>query len=231
MTLESGAIMKILVVEDNRKVAEFLARAFSEEGYVVDGAKDGPTALAQTEAIGYDLVVLDWMLPGMDGVAICRELRARGSKVPILMLTARSEVGERIIGLDAGADDYLSKPFDLGELLARARALIRRASGVDVTLRVGPLVIDREERRVLLDGRPIDLTSREFALLLHLAREAGRNVPRMELLSKVWQTSFDPSSNVVEVHVRNLREKLGVHAALIETVRGVGYRLVAVAPT
>lgn len=219
--------MKVLVVEDNRKLSEFLVRAFSEEGYVVDGAKDGATALTQSETISYDLIVLDWMLPGMDGVAVCRELRARGNKVPILMLTARADVPERIVGLDAGADDYMPKPFDLGELLARARALIRRTTGVDAIMRVGPLCIDREERRVLLDGRPIDLTSREFSLLAYLAREAGRSVPRMELLSKVWQTSFDPASNVVEVHVRNLREKLGEHSSLIETVRGVGYRLVA----
>jgi two-component system, OmpR family, response regulator len=219
--------LKILVVEDNKKLANFLARAFTEEGFVVDSAADGRTAVKQIEAIPYDLVVLDWMLPGQDGVAVCRELRARGSRVPILMLTARAEVGERILGLDAGADDYLSKPFDLGELMARARALLRRTQGADgVTLRIGGFVLDRVERTATFDGRSLDLTAREFALLMHLAREAGRVVARSELLTKVWQTSFDPGSNVVEVHIKNLREKLGSEASMIETVRGSGYRLV-----
>jgi DNA-binding response OmpR family regulator len=218
--------MKILVVEDNKKLANFLSRAFTEEGFVVDSAADGRTALKQIEAIAYDLVVLDWMLPGQDGVAVCREVRSRGSRVPILMLTARAEVGERILGLDAGADDYLPKPFDLGELMARARALLRRTQGGDaVTLRVGGFALDRVERTATFEGRPLDLTAREFALLMHLAREAGRLVPRSELLAKVWQTSFDPGSNVVEVHIKNLREKLGNEASLIETVRGSGYRL------
>ncbi|MDB4995791.1 MAG: transcriptional regulator [Myxococcaceae bacterium] len=226
MSLEHPPV-KILVVEDNKKLANFLSRAFTEEGFVVDSAADGRTALKQIEAIAYDLVVLDWMLPGQDGVAVCRELRSRGSRVPILMLTARAEVGERILGLDAGADDYLSKPFDLGELMARARALLRRTQGGDaVTLRLGGFILDRVERTASFDGRTLELTAREFALLMHLAREAGRVVPRSELLAKVWQTSFDPGSNVVEVHVKNLREKLGNEASMIETVRGSGYRLV-----
>jgi DNA-binding response OmpR family regulator len=226
MPLEHPPV-KILVVEDNKKLANFLSRAFTEEGFVVDSAADGRTALKQIEAIAYDLVVLDWMLPGQDGVAVCRELRSRGSRVPILMLTARAEVGERILGLDAGADDYLSKPFDLGELMARARALLRRTQGGDaVTLRVGGFILDRVERIASFDGRTLDLTAREFALLMHLAREAGRVVPRSELLAKVWQTSFDPGSNVVEVHIKNLREKLGSESTMIETVRGSGYRMV-----
>jgi len=219
--------MKILVVEDNKKLANFLCRAFAEEGFVVDTVADGAAALKQVEAIPYDLIVLDWMLPGRDGVAVCRELRSRGVRVPVMMLTARAEVGEKIVGLDAGADDYLPKPFDLGELMARTRALLRRAQGSDaVVLRVGGLIIDRAQRSVVLDGRSLDLTAREFALLTHLAREAGRVVPRTELLAKVWQTTFDPGSNVVEVHVKNLREKLGPDASLIETVRGAGYRFV-----
>jgi DNA-binding response OmpR family regulator len=147
------------------------------------------------------------------------------------MLTARAEVGERIVGLDAGADDYLAKPFDLGELMARVRALLRRSQGGDqVVLRIGGLTIDRAQRTAMLDGRSLDLTAREFALLTHLAREAGRVVPRTELLAKVWQTSFDPGSNVVEVHVKNLREKLGPDSSLIETVRGAGYRFVVRPP-
>jgi DNA-binding response OmpR family regulator len=217
--------MKILVVEDNKKMSRFLARALSEEGYAVDVVGDGTTAIEQIQSLPYDLVILDWMLPEVDGLSVCRTVRARGCQVPILMLTARAEVAERIAGLDAGADDYLAKPFDLGELLARVRARARRNAGGEGALRVGPLVIDRVERRALIDGKRIELTPREFALLAYLAREAGRVVPRTELLAKVWETSFDPGSNVVEVHVKNIREKLGPHAGLIETVRGVGYRL------
>ncbi len=217
--------MKILVVEDNKKLARFLSRALVEEGHVVDLVGDGQNAVRQAGVIQYDLIVLDWMLPEMDGLSVCRELRQKGTSVPILMLTARGEVTERIAGLDAGADDYLPKPFDLGELLARVRALGRRASANDSVLRIGALVVDRAEHRATVDGRRVDLTRREFALLAYLAREAGRVVPRSELLSKVWETSFDPSSNVVEVHVKNLRDKLGTHATMIETVRGVGYTL------
>lgn len=217
--------MKILVVEDNKKLASFLVRAFSEEGYIVDQATDGATAIEQVRSIPYDLVILDWMLPEVDGLEVCRRIRAAGNRVPILMLTARAEVTERIAGLDAGADDYLPKPFDLGELLARTRALARRGAGGEAVLRVGPLTVDRTERRVLVDGKRLDLTPREFALVAYLAREAGRVVPRMEILVKVWEISFDPGSNVVEVHIKNVRDKLGEHAKLIETVRGVGYRV------
>jgi len=219
--------VKVLVVEDNLKLARFLVRALQEEGYVVDEVPDGRAAIRQAQGVSYDVVILDWMLPGADGLSVCRTLRAAGSRVPILLLTARAEISERILGLDAGADDYLAKPFDLGELLARVRALGRRGGQLEAALHVGTLSIDRAERRATLDGRRIELTPREFTLLAYLAREAGRVVPRTELLSKVWETAFDPGSNVVEVHVRNLREKLGAHAGMIETVRGVGYRLVA----
>lgn len=218
--------MKLLVVEDNPKVARFLVRALSEEGHAVDQVGDGMRALEQIEAVSYDAVVLDWMLPGMDGVAVCRAARDRGVKTPILMLTARAEVGEKILGLDAGADDYLSKPFDLGELLARVRALGRRGAGTP-TLKLGPLTIDPVARKALVDGHAIELTSRELALLAYLIQHAGRAVSRSELLQKVWSTSFDPSSNVVEVHIKNLREKLGTYDVMVETVRGVGYRAVA----
>ncbi len=217
--------MKILVVDDNKKLARFLVRALVEEGYVVDHVGDGSTAVKQIQSLDYDVVVLDWMLPEVDGLSVCRQLRQAGSHVPILMLTARAEVSERIAGLDAGADDYLPKPFDLGEFLARVRALGRRSIGGDMVLRVGPLTLDLAERRAMLDGKRVDLTPREFALLAHLGREAGRVVPRTALLAKVWETSFDPGSNVVEVHIRNVREKLGTHSTMIETVRGVGYRL------
>ena len=218
--------MKILVVEDNRKLARFLYRALSEEGHVVDVVGDGETAVEQVGMVDYDLVVLDWMLPEMDGLSVCRTLRSRGARLPILMLTARAEVNERITGLDAGADDYLPKPFDLGELLARVRALHRRSESAGVVLRLGPLVVDRSQRRVTLEGHELSLTPREFGLLAHLVGESGRIVPRSELLSKVWDSSSDPGSNVVDVHVRNLRDKLGRWSGLIETVRGLGYRMV-----
>lgn len=214
--------MKLLVVEDNRKLASFLQRALSEEGYVVYLVEDGALARTQIAAINYDLVILDWMLPGLDGLSVCRAVRASGSAVPILMLTARAEVGERITGLDAGADDYLAKPFDLGELLARVRALGRRSAAP--VLLAGPLRIDRSTQSATLDGRKLELTPRELALLTYLVGHAGKPVPRTELLAKVWDTAFDPGSNVVEVHVKNLRGKLGAHAEALETVRGVGYR-------
>ena len=216
--------MKILVVEDNKKMARFLRRAFSEEGYIVDQVSDGVSAVKQASSIHYDLVLLDWMLPELDGLAVCRELRAHHVRTPILMLTARAEVQERIAGLDMGADDYLTKPFDLGELMARCRALHRRSG--EESLRLGPLFIDRNEHKVLLDNHRVELTLREFSLLAYLVQETGRAIPRSELLVKVWEMSFDPGSNLIEVHIKNLREKMGKYATMIETVRGVGYRLV-----
>ncbi|MBX3200529.1 MAG: response regulator transcription factor [Labilithrix sp.] len=218
--------MKLLVVEDNPKVASFLVRALTEEGHVVDQLGDGRSALDQIELVPYDAILLDWMLPGLDGLSVCRAARDRGVRTPILILTARGEVGEKILGLDAGADDYLPKPFDLGELLARVRALGRRATAAP-TLRLGTLAIDPIARRVTVAGRAVDLTTRELALLTYLVQHTGRAVSRSELLQKVWSTSFDRASNVVEVHVKNLREKLGDQETLIQTVRGVGYRAVA----
>lgn len=219
--------MKVLVVEDNPKLSSFLHRAFEEEGYAVQVVPDGETALELLSKQAYDLIILDWMLPGMDGIQVCRQARQNGIVTPILMLTARTETAEKIQGLDAGADDYLPKPFDLGELLARSRALSRRGATVDVVLRVGGLCIDRLERRATLDARTLDLTPREFTLISFLAREVGRVVPRTELLRQVWETSFDPGSNIVDAHIKNLREKLGNDAKMIETVRGVGYRMIA----
>lgn len=219
-----GNFMKILVVEDNKKLARFLQRALQEEQHVVDVVEDGAAAIEQSSTIEYDLMILDWMLPKTDGLTVCRALRGRGSNTAILMLTARAEVSERILGLDAGADDYLSKPFDLGELLARVRALGRRSAGTDGVLKVGPLELDRLERHASLNGHAVDLTPREFSLLTYLAKESGRVIPRAELLHKVWETQFDPGSNVVDAHIKKVREKLGIFSTLIETVRGVGYR-------
>lgn len=217
--------MKILVVEDNQKLARFLQRALQEEGYIVDILEDGSEVIERSTSIEYDLMILDWMLPGTDGITICRILRGRGSNTPILTLTARTEVAERVLGLDAGADDYLPKPFDLGELLARVRALGRRGTGNRGVVKVGPLELDRLERHATLNGQAVELTPREFALLTYLVRESGRVVPRTELLRKVWETTYDPGSNVVDAHIKKVREKLGEFATLIETVRGVGYKI------
>ena len=214
--------MKVLVVEDNRKLASFLTRALTEEGYTVDIVEDGGVAREQMQRLTYDLVILDWMLPTVDGLSVCRAARAAGATFPILMLTARGDVAERIAGLDAGADDYLAKPFDLGELLARVRALARRGVRGRV-LAVGRVRVDRQAHVATLDGKRLDLAPRELALLTYLLDRAGNVVPRTELLAKVWNTGFDPGSNTVEVHIKNLRGKLGADAAALETVRGVGY--------
>jgi DNA-binding response OmpR family regulator len=222
--------MRCLIVEDDTKLALFLSRALSEEGYTADICARGVDAIAQGHAGAYDFVILDWMLPGMDGLAVCRELRQQGATLPIIMLTARGEVGERVLGLRAGADDYLGKPFELEELLARIQAVLRRTTATG-KLTFGDLEINRLGHRASLAGKPIDLTTREFGLLLHLAYNANRVVPRSELLAKVWGTTFDPGSNLIDVHVKRLRDKLGKHAWMIDTVRGAGYRLIAPPPS
>jgi DNA-binding response OmpR family regulator len=215
--------MRILVVEDDQKVASFVGRVLTEEGYSVDRSATGADAMAQARSGVYELILLDWMLPDLDGLELCRQLRRDGLSVPILMLTARDQVRERVLALDAGADDYLVKPFEIEELVARINALLRRAQG-HARLKLGPLDIDRAQRRVLLDGEPLDLTTREMALLLHFAHRVDRVVTRSELLSQVWSIRFDPESNVVEVHISRLRDKLGKYEWMIETVRGRGYR-------
>jgi DNA-binding response OmpR family regulator len=216
--------VKVLVVEDDAKLSRFLVRALSEEGLTVDACARGGDAVTQASSGIYDLLVLDWMLPDTDGLAVCRALRQAGLTTPILMLTARGELRERVLGLETGADDYMVKPFEIEELLARVRALLRRASGF-TRLAVGTLEIDRMARTVRLDGAMLELTAREYALLLDLMHHAERVVTRTELLARVWGTSFDTGSNIVEVHVSRLRDKLGERAWMIETVRGAGYRL------
>ncbi len=216
--------MKLLVVEDDRKLASFLARAFGEEEFEVELCASGAAALKKTKDASFDVVVLDWMLPEGDGLEVCRQLRARGCDVPILMLTARAETRDRVQALDGGADDYLVKPFEIDELLARVRALHRRARPTP-TIALGPIEIDPIARRARLDGAPMVLTAKELALLTYLVRNAGRPVPRAELLAEVWDLSFDPGSNIIEVHVSRLREKLGAHAPMLATVRGAGYVL------
>jgi two-component system, OmpR family, response regulator len=216
--------MKALVLEDDQKVARFLARVLSEEGLVVDISTRGTDAIARADCCPYDLIVLDWMVPGTDGLTVCRELRRAGSTAPILMLTARGEVRDRILGLESGADDYMVKPFEVDELVARVRALLRRTSGFQA-LRCGDLEIDRVAPQAKLSGVALALTRREYALLLHLLHRSGQVVKRTDLLAHVWGMRFDPGSNLVDVHISRLRDKLADRAWMIETVRGVGYRL------
>lgn len=220
--------MKILVVEDDKKVGSFLAKGLREEGYSVDVANDGEDGLLKAGVHDYDLVLLDVMLPGKTGFEVVRELRSRESTVPVLMLTARDDRQDIVMGLDAGADDYLTKPFGLDELLARVRALLRRggASRPDRLL-YGDVELDRVAHQARRHGEKLDLTPKEFQLLEYLMLNAERVVRRTELLEKVWDLSFDPMSNVVDVHVGHLRRKLRGedegYEPLVHTVRGVGY--------
>jgi DNA-binding response OmpR family regulator len=216
--------VRVLVLEDDQKLARFLARVLAEEGVTADLCATGVDAITQAQACSYDLVVLDWMVPESDGLTVCRELRRGGCTASIMMLTARGETRERVLGLEAGADDYLVKPFEVDEFVARVRALFRRATGF-TAVRCGDLEIDRVARLAKVAGAPMSLTNREYALLMHLVHRADRIVKRSDLLSQVWGMSFDPGSNIVEVHVSRLRDKLGDRAWMIEAVRGVGYRL------
>jgi two-component system OmpR family response regulator len=218
--------MRVLVVEDDEKLAAAVVRGLRHEGYAVDHVSDGEEALVNAAVYEYDAVVLDLMLPLRSGLDVCRALRERGNPVPVLMLTARAEVPDRINGLDAGADDYLVKPFDFGELLARLRALMRRTPVErSPQLEVGELVVDPATREVTVDGRPVELTAREFAILELLARRPGQVVTRTNLLEHVWDANFYGSTNVVDVYVGYLRRKLG--SEVIQTVRGVGFKLEA----
>jgi DNA-binding response OmpR family regulator len=216
--------VRLLVVEDDAKLAEAMRRGLRHAGYAVDVTGDGDAALSAAAVWSYDAIVLDLMLPGRDGLEVCRRLRERGCWVPVLILTARGQVADRIGGLDAGADDYLVKPFDFGELLARLRALLRRVPEErPARLETGDLIVDPATRRVTRGGAPIELTAREFAVLEYLARHAGEVVTRTALLDHVWDANFEGSTNVVDQFVGALRRKLG--APLIHTVRGAGFRL------
>jgi DNA-binding response OmpR family regulator len=208
-----------------------LAKGLREEAYVVDVVGDGKRAIYEAAITDYDAIILDVMLPQADGLAVCREIRREGSAVPVLMLTARDEVGSRIAGLDSGADDYLTKPFDFGELLARLRAVIRRGQRPlrPSTIKVGPLRLDTRARRAFRDGQPLVLTAREYALLEHLALHAEEVVGRASIAEHVWDTSYEAMSNAIDVCVQRLRRKIddGRQRSLIATRRGEGYMLSA----
>jgi two-component system OmpR family response regulator len=220
--------MRFLVVEDDVKLSRAMARGLRHEGYAVDTAADGDAALVQAAVYDYDAVILDVMIPERDGFEVCRTLRERGCWAPVLMLTARRGVDDRIRGLDAGADDYLAKPFDFGELLARLRALLRRAPAERPTrLEAGDLIVDPATHAVERGGTAVSLTAREFRVLEYLARRAGEVVTRTDLLEHVWDQNYPGSTNIVDVYVGYLRKKLEqpFGRPLIRTVRGVGFQL------
>jgi len=219
--------MRILIAEDNPKLARFMERGLSESSYAVDVVADGAEALDQLAINPYDLLILDLGLPEVDGMQVCRRIRAEGSRVLVLMLTARDATADRIAGLDAGADDYLTKPFAFGELLARVRALLRRgAVTAAATLQVGDLLVDTVACQATRAGRDLELTTKEFALLEYFARNPGRVIGRADISEHVWNESFDPVSNLIEVYVQRLRKKLGP-PAMLQTRRGAGYVLLA----
>ena len=222
--------MRLLLAEDDPQLRESLARGLREQAFAVDAVGDGDRAIVQAAVHDYDAVVLDVLMPRRDGIAVCRELRRRGSHVPILLLTARDAVEDRIAGLDAGADDYLTKPFAFGELLARIRALLRRRGEVlPSLLMVGDLAVDTRSQSVSRGGQAISLTAREYTILEYLARHAGRLVSRAELMAHVWDENHDPMSNVLEVYLSRIRRKLDGDARqpLLHTRRGAGVVLAA----
>jgi DNA-binding response OmpR family regulator len=220
--------MRVLVVEDSRRLAGIIKRGLLEEGYAVDSAYDGEEAQYMAETTPFDLIVLDVMLPKKDGLAVCRDLRAKNVNTPILMLTAKDSVEDKVVGLDAGADDYVVKPFAFAELLARLRALLRREVSPKVQkYEVGDLTLDPQSREVSRDGRRIDLTSKEYAILEYFMRRPNAVVTRTMLGENVWDYEFDGLSNIIDVYVRRLRKKIDRDGedSLIQTVRGAGYRL------
>jgi two-component system, OmpR family, copper resistance phosphate regulon response regulator CusR len=222
--------MRILLVEDERSAARMIAKGLREHGHAVDTAMDGSSAIRQAAAVTYDMVVLDILLPTKSGLDVCRELRSSGHAVPVLMLTARDTVEDRIAGLDAGADDYLTKPFHFGELLARVRALTRRQALPLLPDRMtsGRLSLNTRSREARVDDQPIDLTAREYALLEYLCRKAGAVVSREEIAEHVWDDRYDPASNVIDVYIQRLRRKIDLGSpSLIRTRRGEGYQLIA----
>jgi DNA-binding response OmpR family regulator len=220
--------MRVLLIEDDRKAARLLSKGLQEEGFVVDVAATGEDGEEQAALNEYDVVILDWLLPGRDGLAVCRALRASGNATPILMLTARDSVADRVSGLGTGADDYLTKPFALDELLARIQALLRRSRSVQpVVLRVADLTLDPVTRRVSRGSVVVTLTPKEYAILEVLMRNVGQVVTRTRLAERVWDEASEVLDNLVDAHVSHLRKKVDREASapLIHTIRGVGYRL------
>lgn len=217
--------MKVLVVEDERAASQFLQQGLREEGYAVDAALTGHMAAELSAVYEYDIILLDIMLPGLDGFELCKRWRSAGIKTPVIFLTARDDLADRIRGLDLGGDDYLAKPYAFGELLSRMRALIRRsaANAAESKIRSGDLEIDLSSHRVKLYGREIFFTNREYQLLQYLALNAGKLVTRSQLWDHVWETGSEPDSNVIEVYIRYLRSKLGRDPDYIHTQRGSGY--------
>jgi DNA-binding response OmpR family regulator len=220
--------MRALIVEDEKKIAAHLRRALAEAGFSADVLHRGDEALAALREIPYDVAILDVMLPGLDGLAVLKRLRAESNAVPVLVLTARGQVDERVEGLELGADDYLSKPFAIEEVVARVRALLRRRSGESLTIYgIADLTIDVSRRHVMRNSRRIELTAREFALLELLLRSPGHVFTRTQICEKVWEYHFEPGTNIVDVYIQRLRQKIDHDflPKLIHTVRGVGYYL------
>jgi DNA-binding response OmpR family regulator len=217
--------VKILMIEDDRRLSALIATRLRAHGHDAETAADGPEGLERAISGGFDLAIVDLMLPRMDGIEVTSELRRRGDRLPILMLTARDALDDRVMGLRAGADDYLVKPFAFAELLARIDALARRAapSAADATITVGSVSLDPRSRRVRVEGSDITLTAKEFDLLRSLMVHRGRVVSRSELLEDVWGYTFAPQTKIVDLYIHYLRRKLGTAADLIQTVRGVGY--------
>jgi heavy metal response regulator len=222
--------MRVLVVEDDQRILDFIRKGLEEEGHAVDVAQDGDEALDWPAVVDFDAIVLDVMLPGRDGLEVCRTLRARGVRTPILMLTARDTVEDRVAGLDSGADDYLVKPFAFAELLARLRALMRREPVLLGTkLEVADLTLDTATRQVSRAEQPVTLTNKEYALLEYLMRHPNQVLTRTMIAEHVWNFDFDTGTNVIDVHIRYLRRKIDdpYDLKLIQTVRGAGYRISA----
>jgi DNA-binding response OmpR family regulator len=219
--------MRVLVIEDDRKVGSFIQTGLEQEGYAVDLLNDGADAGDQARAIDYDAVVLDLMLPGRSGFQVLRDIRAKKASLPVLILTAKDSLEDRVAGLDAGADDYMTKPFALAELSARLRALLRRGAPRETVLRVADLEMDTVRRKVRRAGTAIDLKPKEYALLEILMRNTDRPLTKTLIIEHVWDIHFDSMSNVVEVHINSLRNKIdkGFAVPLIHTIRGVGYVL------
>jgi two-component system, OmpR family, copper resistance phosphate regulon response regulator CusR len=228
----AGKTMRILVVEDDRKVATFIQSGLQQEGHAVDVLPDGNVAGEQACAVDYDAVVLDLMLPGRSGFQVLRDIRSRKAEMPVVILTAKDSIDERVAGLDGGADDYMVKPFALAELSARLRALLRRGRPHESILHLADLEVDTVRRTVRRSGRTVDLKPKEYALLEFLMRHSDRPVTRALIIEHVWDIHFDSISNVVEVHINSLRSKIdrGFEVPLIHTIRGVGYMLAASAP-